>query len=147
MDKNQKLKISCEIPFKSKSYTFAQRGTVYAKIKLICLRFLVCVHRVRIFKRLRSQGIDAKELIPPAYVACRAGTSNRVVVPARQAGNPFLGSLKGLQIRALYYTRHSSAPGGERRKCSAKPNALKLLPVTNCWKTVREGVFLQMVAY
>jgi hypothetical protein len=27
--------------------------------------------------------------------------SNRVVVPARQAGNRFLGSLKGLQIRAL----------------------------------------------
>jgi hypothetical protein len=29
------------------------------------------------------------------------GTTNRVVVPARQAGNRFLlGSLKGLQIRA-----------------------------------------------
>jgi hypothetical protein len=26
---------------------------------------------------------------------------NRVVVPARQAGNRFLGSIKGLQIRAL----------------------------------------------
>jgi hypothetical protein len=42
-----------------------------------------------------------QESIPPAYVAWRAGTSNRVVVPARQAGNGFLGSLKGLQIRAL----------------------------------------------
>ncbi len=29
------------------------------------------------------------------------GTKNRVVVPARQAENRFLGSLKGLQIRAL----------------------------------------------
>ena len=29
------------------------------------------------------------------------GTSNRVVVPTHQAGNRFLGSLKGLQIRAL----------------------------------------------
>ncbi len=43
--------------------------------------------------------------IPLAYVvslvcSLRAGTSNRVVVPARQAGNRFLGSL-GLQIRAL----------------------------------------------
>jgi hypothetical protein len=38
-------------------------------------------------------------VIPPAYVAWRAGTKNRVVVPARQAGNRFLGSLKGLQIR------------------------------------------------
>jgi hypothetical protein len=43
----------------------------------------------------------AQESIPPAYVVWRAGMSNRVVVPARQAGNRFLGSLKGLQIRAL----------------------------------------------
>jgi hypothetical protein len=56
--------------------------------------------RARICKRLWSPGIDSKELISPAYVACRAGTTNRVVVPARQAENRFLGSLKGLQIRA-----------------------------------------------
>ena len=30
--------------------------------------------RARIFKRLWSPGIDFKELIPPAYVAWRAGT-------------------------------------------------------------------------
>jgi hypothetical protein len=43
-----------------------------------------------------------QESIPAAYVAWRAaGTLNRVVVPARQAGNRFLGSLKGLQLRAL----------------------------------------------
>ncbi len=41
------------------------------------------------------------ESIPPAYVALLAGTSNRAVVPAFQAGNRFLGSLKGLQIQAL----------------------------------------------
>ncbi len=41
-----------------------------------------------------------QELIPPAYVAWRAGKTNRLVVPARQAGHRFLGSLKGLQIRA-----------------------------------------------
>jgi hypothetical protein len=35
------------------------------------------------------------------YVAWRAGTTNRAVVPARQAGNRFRGSFKGLQIRAL----------------------------------------------
>jgi hypothetical protein len=46
----------------------------------------------RICKRLRS---------PPAYVVRRAGTSNRVVVLSHQARNRFLGSLKGLQIRAL----------------------------------------------
>jgi hypothetical protein len=36
-----------------------------------------------------------QESIPTAYVAWLAGTTNRVVVPARQAGNRFLGSLKG----------------------------------------------------
>ncbi len=41
------------------------------------------------------------ESIPPAYVVWRAGTTNRVAVPARQAGNRFLGSIKGLKIRAL----------------------------------------------
>jgi hypothetical protein len=34
------------------------------------------------------------ESIPQAYVAWRAGMSNRDVVPVRQAGNRFLGSLK-----------------------------------------------------
>jgi hypothetical protein len=62
------------------------------------------LYRARICKRLWRPGIDAEESIPPAYVAWRAGTTNRVVVPARQAGNRFLGSLKGLQIRALYRT-------------------------------------------
>jgi hypothetical protein len=38
----------------------------------------------------------AQESILPAYVAWRASTTNRVVVPTRQAGNRFLGSLKGL---------------------------------------------------
>ncbi len=58
-------------------------------------------NRARIFKRLRSPGIDSKKSIPPAYEACRAGTSNRVVVPARQAGNRFLGSGKK---RVMYYS-------------------------------------------
>ncbi len=43
----------------------------------------------------------AQESIPPAYVAWLAGTTNRVVVTARQARNRFLGSVKGLPIRAL----------------------------------------------
>jgi hypothetical protein len=55
--------------------------------------------RARICKSLWSPGIDSDDSIPPAYVAWRVGTTNRVVVPARQAGNRFLGSLKGLQIR------------------------------------------------
>jgi hypothetical protein len=53
-----------------------------------------------ICKRLRSPGIDSEESILPAYITWRAGTSNRVVVQARQAGNRFLSSLKDLQIRA-----------------------------------------------
>jgi hypothetical protein len=39
--------------------------------------------------------------MPLAYVTWRAGTTYMVVVPVRQAGNRFLGPLKGLQIRAL----------------------------------------------
>ena len=58
------------------------------------------MYRAPILKLLWSPEIDSKESIPPAYVAWRAGTSNKVVAPARQAGNRFLGSLKGLQIRA-----------------------------------------------
>jgi hypothetical protein len=62
--------------------------------------FIQDIIRARICKHLRSPAIDSRKLIPPAYVAWRAGTSNRVVVPARQAGYRFLCSLKGLQIRA-----------------------------------------------
>ncbi len=58
-------------------------------------------HRARNCKRLWSPGIDFEESIQPAFVAWRAGTPNKVYVPARKAGNRFLGSLKGLQIRAL----------------------------------------------
>jgi hypothetical protein len=58
--------------------------------------------RARICKCLKRPEIDSQDSIPPAYVAWRAGTSNRIVVPARQAGNRFLCSLKGLQIRALH---------------------------------------------
>jgi hypothetical protein len=53
--------------------------------------------RARICKRVRNPGIE--ESTPPAHVAWRAGTTNRVVGPALQAGNRFLGLLKGLQIR------------------------------------------------
>jgi hypothetical protein len=59
------------------------------------------VYRARICKHLWSPGIDSEESISPAYENWRAGTKNRVVVPARQAGNRFLVSLKGLQIPAL----------------------------------------------
>ncbi len=51
-------------------------------------------------------GIDSEDYIAPAYVAWRAGTTNRVIVPARQAENRFLGSLKickyGLWILKMF---------------------------------------------
>ncbi len=61
--------------------------------------------RAGICKRLRNPGIDSETSIPPVYVAWRPGTTSRFAVPSRQAGNRFLGSLKGLQIRALLTDR------------------------------------------
>jgi hypothetical protein len=49
---------------------------------------------------MEPRGIDSEESILLASVAQRAGKTNRVVIPARQAGNRFLGSLNGPQIRA-----------------------------------------------
>jgi hypothetical protein len=46
---------------------------------------LITMPRTRICKRVRSPGIDSKESIPPAYVTWRAGTTNRVIAPARQS--------------------------------------------------------------
>ncbi len=59
--------------------------------------------RARIYKRLRSSGIDSKESISPAYEAGRAGMSNRLVVPACQARNRFQGSLKGYKYGLSLY--------------------------------------------
>ncbi len=51
------------------------------------------VSQIFIQKRLRSPVIDSEESISQANVAWRS----------RQSGNRFLGSLKGLNIRALFY--------------------------------------------
>jgi hypothetical protein len=59
-----------------------------------------------VFVNVYSPGNDSEGSIPAAYVALRDGTTKRFVVPARQAGNRFLGSYKGLQIRALQQLRH-----------------------------------------
>ncbi len=85
------------------------------KPNLICKTQLANEHpryRARICERLRSPGIDFKESTLLAYIASRAGTSNKVVVPACQAGNQFLGSFKDLQIRALFNAA-SARPGGQ----------------------------------
>jgi hypothetical protein len=49
--------------------------------------------RARICEGLWSPGIDSEESMPLAYVAWRAGTTYRVVVTVRQAGNRFLHGL------------------------------------------------------
>jgi hypothetical protein len=58
--------------------------------------------RARICTRLWSPGIDSKESIPPAYVACgpvrQIGFSNR---PNRLGIDFWAPEKKGLQIRAL----------------------------------------------
>jgi hypothetical protein len=56
--------------------------------------------KARICKRLWIPGIDSEESISAANEAWRAGMKNTVVIPGRQVGIRFLGSLKGLQIRA-----------------------------------------------
>jgi hypothetical protein len=79
--------------------------------------------RAHICKRLRSPGIDYKVSIPPAYVAWLASMSNRVLVPATQDGNRFLGSLKGLQIRA------QAKQAGRIDSFEAIPGLLKSLKI------------------
>ncbi len=55
--------------------------------------------RAGICKRLRSPGIDSEAAIPLTYVHV-AWLAGMIVVPTRQVGIWFLGSIKGLQIRA-----------------------------------------------
>jgi hypothetical protein len=44
------------------------------------LKSLKCSTRARIYKRLRSPGIDSKVSIPPAYIACRACTITLFII-------------------------------------------------------------------
>ena len=72
--------------------------------------------------RNRFRLFDSEDSIPPAYGAWRAGTTNRAVVLARQAGNRFLASLKDLQIRAqctvyMHTLAHDILLQQVRRKC------------------------------
>jgi hypothetical protein len=48
------------------------------------------------------------------------GTSNRIFIPAHQAGNRFLGSLKDLQIRAQLW-KGVWGGGGEGGKINISP--------------------------
>ncbi len=70
------------------SPSFCACGRFPTKSKVVFISGFSCIfYRARICKRIRSPGIDSKESFQPGYVACRAGSL-------------FLGSLKGLQIRA-----------------------------------------------
>jgi hypothetical protein len=53
-------------------------------------------YRARICKCIWSPGTDSEESISPASVVWRAGTTNRVVVPARQARESIPGLLQRL---------------------------------------------------
>ncbi len=62
-------------------------------------RHLLVAPLTLICKRFWSPGIDSA-----GYVTWRDGTTDRVGVPARQAGNRFLGSLKGLQYGLCFFS-------------------------------------------
>jgi hypothetical protein len=49
----------------------------------VAINFLKYRTRAGIFKRLRSSGIDAKELIPSDYVAWRASTTTRFLLSSK----------------------------------------------------------------
>ncbi len=89
----------------------------------------------RICKRFRSPEINSEESFPPAYVAWRDGKSNRVVIPAHQAGNRYLGFLKGLKIRALFYFAPPTPPPPVV-KINRPPNMQSLLCVCVCLSSV-----------
>jgi hypothetical protein len=75
----------------------------FSNFREYCLLVPTCPvqFRARICKRLWSPGTDPEESILPAYAAWQAGITKRFVEPACQAGNPFLGSLKDLQVYGL----------------------------------------------
>ncbi len=63
--------------------------------RIISYKALIC-------KWLRIPETNSEESILPTYVAWRSNPTNWVVLLAQLAGYQFLGSLKGLQIRAQY---------------------------------------------
>ncbi len=87
---------------------------------------------------LWSPGIDFT-----SHVARRASTTNRDIVPARQAGNRFLGSLKGLQIRTQV---GESSPWGEGEEiCRRIPrNFFSSSQFQRKWKSL---VFFQSINF
>ncbi len=60
------------------------------------------------------------------YSLWRAGTSIRIVLPARQAGNRFLGSLKSLQNRALMSLNSKVGFQRNNKKYKNNPKFMRL---------------------
>ncbi len=83
--------------------------------------------RSHICKRLWSPGIDSEESSSPAYVAWRAGTKNRVVVPAAR-----LESIPGLLNRS---TNTGSGYMGRRNRFPGSINVYKKPP----WHTTHNA--------
>jgi hypothetical protein len=77
--------------------------------------------------RNRFRGVDSASLC-----SVPAGTTYRVVVPARQAGNRFLGSLTGLQIRAQFKTYFNPPAIMECRLClsTQRPDGVYSTPAS-----------------
>jgi hypothetical protein len=74
------------------SYSLSSSSILFLTCTIKCT-YTTVLSWARIYKRLRSPGIDSKASIPPDFVAGGAGTSNRVFVPARQAKKRFPGLL------------------------------------------------------
>jgi hypothetical protein len=108
--------------------------------------------RDRICKRLRRPEIDSEDSIPSAYVAWLAGTTTRAVVPARQAGNRFLGPLHGLQIRARDLGSRRDSWHAHRAECRRELTQHGALPYTTCYDILYPACLdgaqlLQMLTY
>ncbi len=72
-----------------------------------------------------------------AYEAWRAGTTNKVVVPALQARNRFRGSLKGLQIRAPDFSQRRKPIENDKDMFKCRRLSLDVKKSgCSCWKAL-----------
>jgi hypothetical protein len=117
----------CLVSLGSGSTRGIRKNSTFRYFRIYVLSFLSssysCFHEELEPEFVTAKG--AQESIPTyfanlPYVAWRASTSKRVVVPARQTGNRFLGSLKGLHIRAQGYDPYQNSPYGSGSSISKK---------------------------
>jgi hypothetical protein len=94
----------------------------------MCTVIRVSQFRARIYKRFRRPGIDSEDSIPPAYVAWRAGTTNRVVVPGWES-NP--GLLKRFTNTVSAYLPIRFLSGKWKSKTTLLPHLSELVFLIN----------------